>query len=62
LLNKHILVNYLNCVAIKYNKLLSVKINEPWQADPTQLKTVIIKYLLFKYSYTCWHRTNPLLG
>jgi len=28
---------------MKYNKLLPVKITEPWQPDPTQLKTVIIK-------------------
>jgi hypothetical protein len=62
LLNKHILVNYLSCVAVKYNKLLPVQITEPCQPDPTQLKTVIIKCLLFKYSYTCWHTITPLLG
>jgi hypothetical protein len=37
-LNKRILVNYLSCVAMKYNKLLPVKITEPLQPDPTQLK------------------------
>jgi hypothetical protein len=45
LLNKHILVNYLNCVAMKYSNLLPVKITEPWQPHLTQLKTVIIKCL-----------------
>jgi hypothetical protein len=62
LLNKHILVNYLSCVAMKYSKLLPVKITERWQTDPTQLKAVIIKWILLKHNHTFWHTINPLLG